>query len=72
MGHLIRIVNSLVQSGERDETLPESARGLLDEETQRRWSEFIGGALAETNRRNETNLVGNTTVHVFSCSVHAL
>ena len=41
-----------------DETLPESARGLLDEDTQRRWSEFVGGALAETNRRNETNLVG--------------
>ena len=58
MGHLIGMVTSLVQSGVRDETLPESARGLLDEDTQRRWSEFVGGALTETNRRNETNLVG--------------
>ncbi|XP_064396518.1 serine/threonine-protein phosphatase 6 regulatory subunit 3-like isoform X2 [Halichondria panicea] len=59
MGHLIRIINSLVRCGEGDESLREALKISLDEDTQQQWNNFIIGPIAELNKRNETNLGGN-------------
>ena len=59
MGHMVRIANSLVRSGEGEEKLHELLKASLDEKTQEMWSRFLSGQLAEMNKKNETNLVSD-------------
>ena len=67
MGHMLRIVNALAKVGETDEHLNESMKQALDEETQQKWNSFLGGAVAEMNKKNETNLVSLLTGEMVQC-----
>ena len=58
MGHLIRMVNLLVRCGETDQGLASMLRDTMEEDLQQRWNHFISGTVADTNKKNETNLVG--------------
>jgi hypothetical protein len=62
MGHLIRMVNLLVRCGETDQGLASMLRDTMEEDLQQRWNLFISGTVADTNKKNETNLGGNRPV----------
>lgn len=57
MGHLIKIVNQIVTCGANDQNLGQILKDAMEEDVQKKWNEFVLGTVAETNRRNETNLV---------------
>lgn len=56
MGHLIRIVNIVIQNVGANEVIEEAMK-VLDEDTLTRWREYVSGPIAEANLKNETNLV---------------
>ena len=57
MGHLMKMVNLLVRCGETDQGLAAIMRETMAEEVQQRWNQFLSGTVADSNRKNETNLV---------------
>ena len=57
MGHLMKIVNLLIHCGEVDPRLAVMLKDTMEEEVQQRWSNFLSGTVADTNKKNETNLV---------------
>lgn len=57
MGHLIKIVNQIVTCGANDQNLGQILKDAMEEDVQKKWNEFVSGTVAETNRKNETNLV---------------
>ena len=58
MGHLMRMVNLLVRCGETDQGLAALLRDTMEEDLQQRWNDFLSSTVADSNRKNETNLVG--------------
>eukprot|EP00731_Ephydatia_muelleri_P037390 Em0458g2a len=59
MGHLLKIVNCLVMSGDTDEQLRDVLKTNLSKEMFSRWSDFLSGPVADQNKKNDTNLGGN-------------
>lgn len=57
MGHLMKIVNLIVQCGETDQSLALMMKDTMEENVQKRWNEFLSSSVADANRKNETNLV---------------
>ena len=57
MGHLLKIVNCLVMSGDTDEQLRDVLKTNLSKEMFSRWSDFLSGPVADQNKKNDTNLV---------------
>ena len=65
MGHLMKIVNLIMQCGEADQNLAHMLRDAMEEDVQKRWNDFLSSTVADTNKKNETNLVGIYAV-IFS------
>ena len=59
MGHLIRIVNLILQCGEADQNLAQILKDAMEGDVQKKWNDFIAGTVADTNKKNETNLVSS-------------
>lgn len=68
MGHLIKIVNKILHCGENDLKLGQMLKDAMEEDIQKRWNEFISGTVADTNRKNETNLVSFRNVQLIEHS----
>ena len=62
MGHLMKMVNLLVRCGETDQSLAAMIQDTMEEELQQRWNHFLSSTVADSNRKNETNLVGGWVV----------
>ena len=65
MGHLIKMVNQIVLCGESDCNLGQILKDTMEEDVQKRWNEFVSGTVADTNRKNETNLVSLKSDFIF-------
>lgn len=68
MGHLTRIANHVVESTEKG-TNAERIKNLISQlpsEGQDRWADFAQGQLAELNKQNTVELVGNHSMNSSS------
>lgn len=63
MGHLMKMVNLIMHCGEADQNLALMLKDTLEEDVQKRWNDFLSSTVADTNKKNETNLVGVLTLH---------
>ena len=61
MGHLMKIVNLIIQCGEADQNLAHMLKDTMEEDIQKRWNDFLSSTVADANKKNETNLVGTCT-----------
>ena len=72
MGHLIKIVNQIVLCGESDCNLGQIINDTMEEDIQKSWKEFISGTVADTNRKNETNLVSLENYFILNNNVNRM
>ncbi|XP_030849892.1 serine/threonine-protein phosphatase 6 regulatory subunit 3-like isoform X2 [Strongylocentrotus purpuratus] len=69
MGHMTRIANVLTQEMEKgcnNEQIKSLYQEYIPEDVREKWSSFLAGSLAETNKRNLVELVGTHPLHSSS------
>ena len=62
MGHLMKMVNLLMHCGEVDLNLAVMLKDTMEEGVQQKWNSFLSGTVADTNKKNETNLVRRPSI----------